>query len=63
MLCQKNTIWDKISSLLKKEFDSEPVYNDKYFMYKIKLYSYNANVYGNNVPKIMNAILAFLFCY
>ena len=32
-----NAIWDKISNLLKKEFDSEPVYNDKYIKTKINL--------------------------
>ena len=24
-----NTIWDKVSADIKKEFDSEPVYNNK----------------------------------
>ena len=34
-----NEIWDKINNLLKKGFDSEPVYNDKYIKTKIKIYS------------------------
>ena len=25
-----NEVWNKIESLFKKEFNSEPVYNDKY---------------------------------
>ena len=38
-------IWNKIKSLIKKEFNSEPVYNDKYIQIKIKIY--NDKVYAN----------------
>ena len=38
-------IWNKIKSLIKKEFNSEPVYNDKYIKTKIKIY--NHKVYTN----------------
>ena len=31
-------IWNKTKSLTKKEFNSEPVYNDKYIKTKIKIY-------------------------
>ena len=31
-----NTIWDKVSADIKKEFDSEPVYNRKFLKTKIK---------------------------
>ena len=31
-----NVIWNIIRSLFKKEFDSEPVYNDKYIKSKTK---------------------------
>ena len=44
-----NWIWNKISlfkqNLFKKEFDSKPVYNDKYIKAKISLY--NMNFYDN----------------
>ena len=30
-----NEIWGKIKTLFKKEFDSEPVYNDKYIKTKM----------------------------
>ena len=30
-------IWNKIKSLIKKELNSEPVYNDKYIKTKIKI--------------------------
>ena len=32
-----NTIWDKVSAGIKKEFDSKPVYNKKFLKTKIKL--------------------------
>ena len=31
-----NTIWDKLSADLKKEFDNGPVYNEEYLKTKIK---------------------------
>ena len=30
LLEKYNEIWDKVSKVIKKEFDSEPVYNKKY---------------------------------
>ena len=27
-----NEIWDKVSNSMKKEFDSKPVYNEKYIL-------------------------------
>ena len=32
-----NDIWNKISNLLKRTFDGEPVYNDEYIKTKISL--------------------------
>ena len=37
-----NKRWSKIKSFFKREFDNEPVYNDKYINTKIKIYN---NVY------------------
>ena len=31
-----NTVWDKVSADIKKEFDSEPVYNNIFLKTKIK---------------------------
>ena len=31
LLKKCNTVWDKVSTDIKKEFDSEPVYNKKFF--------------------------------
>ena len=43
LLNKDNELWDKISNLLKKEFDSEPVYDNKYIKSKIKIYKYRTN--------------------
>ena len=49
LLKKYNAVWDKINNLFKKEFDSKPVYNDKYIKAKISLY--NVNFYGIKAPK------------
>ena len=53
MLEAYNTIWDKISNLLEKGFDSEPVYDNKYIRTKIKLCNgtINTNFQGNRIPE------------
>ena len=38
VLEKHNTIWDKFSADIKKEFDSERVYNKKSFKTQIKSY-------------------------
>ena len=55
-LLKKHTkIWEKISSLIDKKYDSEPVYgdNDKYIKPKIKSFEENANTnfQGKKIPK------------
>ena len=37
LLVKYNEIWDKVSNTLKKAFDNEPVYNEKYIRTKINL--------------------------
>ena len=45
--------WEKVKNSLKKDFDSEPVYNKKYLKAKIKSYKGKLNtVFYNN--KITN---------
>ena len=48
-----NPMWDKIINLLKTEFDSEPVYDNKYIKTKIKICNnrINTNFQGNKIPK------------
>ena len=49
----ENEIWEKVKNILKKEFDSEPVYNKKYLKAKIKSYNgkINTNFHNNKIPK------------
>ena len=52
MLEKYNEIWEKVKNRLKKEFDSEPVYNAKYL--KAKLKSCNGkipNFRDNKIPR------------
>ena len=44
---------NKVSKFIKKGFDSEPVYNNKYLKTKIKSYEekINTNLHNDNVPK------------
>ena len=55
LLKNYSKIWEKISSLMKIEFDSEPVYGDvdKYLKTKRKMYNdrVNTNFQGKEVPK------------
>ena len=34
-----NENWKKVSNVIKKEFNSKPVYNEKYMKTKIKCYN------------------------
>ena len=45
--------WNAIKSLIKKEFNSEPVYNDQYIKTKIKIYNnrVDTNFQHNKIPK------------
>ena len=38
LLEKYNEIWEKVKSSIKKEFDSEPVYNEIYLITKIEYY-------------------------
>ena len=42
-----NTIWDKVSADIKKEFDSKSVYNKKHLKTKIK-----SDFYNKKIPKV-----------
>ena len=42
-----NIIWDKVSADIKKESDSEPVYNKEYLKTKIKSLSHVIDFYDN----------------
>ena len=53
LLEKYNEIWEKVKSSIKKKFDSEPVYNDKYLKAKIRSYNgkINTNFHNNKIPK------------
>ena len=48
-----NEIWGKVKNSLKKEFDSEQVYNEKYLKTKIKSHNgkINTNFHNNKILK------------
>ena len=50
---KQNEIWEKVKNCLKKEFDCEPVYNEKYLKDKIKSYDgkTNTNFHSNKITK------------
>ena len=47
-------IWEKNKNSIKKEFDSEFIYNRKYLKAKIKSYNgkINTNFHNNKIPKV-----------
>ena len=53
LLEKYNEIWKKVSKIIKKEFDNNPVYNEKYIKTKIKSYNgkINTNFHNNKIPK------------
>ena len=53
LLEKYNEIWEKVTNSIKKEFNSEPVYNKKYLKTRIKSYKgkINTNFLNNKIPK------------
>ena len=43
MLEKYNEIWEQVKNCIKKEFDSEPVFDEKYLKAKIKSYNRKFN--------------------
>ena len=48
-----NEICEKVKNSTKKQFDSEPVYNEKYLKAKVKSYNWkiNTNFHNNKISK------------
>ena len=48
-----NEIWSNVSHTIKKGFNSEPAYNEKYLKTKIKSYEgkVNTNFHNDKIPK------------
>ena len=53
LLEKSHQIWDKVINSIKKEFDSQSVYNEKYLKTKIKSYNgkINTNSHYNDIPR------------
>ena len=53
LLEKYNEIREKVSNIIKKGFDGEPVYNHKYLKNKIKSYKgkVNTNFHSDKIPK------------
>ena len=48
-----NEVWEKVRNIIKKEADSEPVYNKIYLKAKVKSYNgkINTNFHNSKIPK------------
>ena len=53
LLEKYNEIWEKVKNSIKKEFDSKPIYNEKYLKAKIKSYNgkFSTNFHNNKIPR------------
>ena len=65
LLKRYTKVWGKISSLIRKEFDNEPVYgdNDKYIKAKIKSYGDKVNTNSIQGEKITKENVSYKCCY
>ena len=53
LLKKHSTIWDKVRADIKKEFESEPVYNKNFLKTKVKSYGDEVtDFYDKKVPKV-----------
>ena len=60
LLEKYNKIWEKVKTTIKTEFDSEPGYNEKHLIAKIKPYDgkINTNFHKNNkIIKYLKKVL------
>ena len=58
LLKKYNKFWDKVSNNIKKDFDSEPVYNEKYLKTKIKTYEgkISSSFHDDGIPKESSSV-------
>ena len=57
-----NKIWTRDSNLMKKEFDSEPVSNKKYFQAKKKSYN-NKEIHIFMIMECLKKVLIMFACW
>ena len=66
LLEKYNTVWDKVSADIKKEFNSKPGYNKEFFKTKIKSHGDEVtDFYDKQIPKVDSdhtylAVISFL---
>ena len=51
LLEKYNETWEKVSNGIKKGFDGEPVYNEKYLKTKLKSGKISTNLHNDKIPK------------
>ena len=61
LLERYHEVWDKVSNIIKKEFDIEPVYNDKYLKTKIKSYDGKSIKYFIMIKFQKNVLIVFFY--
>ena len=59
LLQKYNEIWEKVKNSLKKEFDSEPVYDEQFLKAKIKSYNGKIDTHFHD-NKIQNKDFQFI---
>ena len=61
LLEEYNTIWDKVSADIKKDFDREPVYNKEFLRTKIKSHGDEVtDFYDKKIRKVNSNCLAVI---
>ena len=61
MIYQKNTMKLNFKNSLKNEFDSEPVYDEKYLKAEIKSYNGKINTSFHNNKKLKKILNLFVY--
>ena len=59
LLEKYNTIWDKVGTDIKKEFDRQPVYDKNYLKAKVKSYGDKVTDFYDNKFLIQTLIIPF----
>ena len=61
LLEKYNEIWKKVGNIIKREFDSKPVYNEKHQKTKIKSYNGKINTIFTIIKYQKKALNAFIY--
>ena len=62
LLEKYNKMWDRLSNSIKKRFDSEPIFNEKYIKNKLKsLWKYNQHNFFKMVECQKKLLITFFY--